>query len=438
MQLVKWHILKSSMDSQMRLLYEVKLKREKAGKIGRGRKAYNSTPCMQIEGLLKEVNFLKSFHGQQDKVGIGFGVKKKFWQVKSVSGERKALCTLKRQHDEEQRLKGLFHYKMQNNWMKWGLLEELEGEQLTMEKVLYSYSHRLLSFTVNSTLNTLPTPYNLSLWGKQSEAVCGLCGKMGVAIGHILGGCSWVRQVENGKYCCGAGAEDRYTWRHNNVLRVISTALIKKLSERNALGELNQERSHLQPVDFVREGQQISSKPKVSSARRKDMFGWLSQASDWKAAFDLPELKTHCTKYLPRDICDSRHEIDSFMFSREAKLCILGPEITVPMEENMNEWQLKKLTKYTENMKKHFKNDWQAHVVTIEVGCRGYVSGAFRKSLAKFGFSNKEIDVLRDKCSYISRLSSLSIWLSRFSREFHPDRLVELDLEAFVRIAHCA
>ena len=47
-----------------------------------------------------------------------------------------------------------------------------------------------------------------------------------------------------------------------------------------------------------------------------------------------------------KDLCDSRSEIDAFMISMKAKVCILGPEITVHMEENMLEWQLKKFPKY--------------------------------------------------------------------------------------------
>ena len=38
-QIVKWHVLKYSMDDQMRALYLYKLNQEKAEKLGKGRKA---------------------------------------------------------------------------------------------------------------------------------------------------------------------------------------------------------------------------------------------------------------------------------------------------------------------------------------------------------------------------------------------------------------
>ena len=67
-----------------------------------------------------------------------------------------------------------------------------------MEKVLTQYSDRLLSFVLNSLLNTLPTPNNLRLWRSAKNLSCGLCGKSdSVTFGHIMGGCPWVLNVEN-------------------------------------------------------------------------------------------------------------------------------------------------------------------------------------------------------------------------------------------------
>ena len=77
----------------------------------------------------------------------------------------------------------------------------------------------------------------------------------------------------------------------------------------------------------------------------------------------------------------------------------------------------------------------ETHILTVEVGCRGFVSPFLHRSFKNLGFSDKEIDELRDKCSYIARLSRLGIWLSRFSRDFRAECLVDIDMEAFKRIA---
>ena len=50
-------------------------------------------------------------------------------QVKSARGERKAINTLKRKRDEQQRINSLFPYKMQKNRMRWGLLMGLEDKK---------------------------------------------------------------------------------------------------------------------------------------------------------------------------------------------------------------------------------------------------------------------------------------------------------------------
>ena len=90
------------------------------------------------------------------------------------------------------------------------------------------------------------------------------------------------------------------------------------------------------------------------------------------------------------------------MISKQAKVCILGPEITVPMEENILEWQLKEFLKYCDKLQKNFRHGWETHILTVEVGCRGFASPTFHHSFKNLGFSDKEIDELRDKCFYVA------------------------------------
>ena len=55
-QIVKWHTLKYSMDDQMRTLSLHKLNQEKAGKLGKGRKA-DRAPCLAVERLESVAQF---------------------------------------------------------------------------------------------------------------------------------------------------------------------------------------------------------------------------------------------------------------------------------------------------------------------------------------------------------------------------------------------
>ena len=68
-QIVKWHILKYSMDDQMRALYLHKLNQEKAGKLGKGRKAERA-PCLAIERLESIAALDKAKLQDRELVGI--------------------------------------------------------------------------------------------------------------------------------------------------------------------------------------------------------------------------------------------------------------------------------------------------------------------------------------------------------------------------------
>src|SRR3954464_9680467 len=67
---------------------------------------------------------------------------------------------------------------------------------------------------------------------------------------HVLGGCDWVRWTEN-KH----PREDRYTWRHNNILYLRSRTIkeqmnvVKKFPEKKATDPL---------IKFVRAGAGVS------------------------------------------------------------------------------------------------------------------------------------------------------------------------------------
>lgn len=151
------------------------------------------------------------------------------------------------------------------------------------------------------------------------------------------------------------------------------------------------------------------------------------------ASFDLPELR-ECGRWPPVDMCSvsSGKVIDGFFFSRQAQVLVLGPEVTVPMEENVASWRQKKTEKYRDSLLRHVPRQWSPRLITVEVGARGYIPHFFRSALRDIGFSNKEITRLHDKCSYVARVSSLAIWLNRFNKEFVGDSsFVKLDVQKF-------
>ena len=90
-QIVKWRILKYSLDEQMLALYLHKFKQEKEGKLGMGRKA-DQASCLAIERLETVAQFDECFgQGQTTRQGIGWNQNKSVRDKKQKIKE--SLCS---------------------------------------------------------------------------------------------------------------------------------------------------------------------------------------------------------------------------------------------------------------------------------------------------------------------------------------------------------
>ena len=58
--------------------------------------------------------------------------------------------------------------------------------------------------------------------------------------------------------------------------------------------------------------------------------------------FTSKELKTFSIKHFPQDICQTKKQVDAFVISQSRKICLVGPELTVPIEERIAFWNEKK------------------------------------------------------------------------------------------------
>ena len=164
---------------------------------------------------------------------------------------------------EEKRLLVLHSYEMQASWLSWGL-DNMMRSDLFWNYLLYGYSDRLLKFAVNSQANTCPSPDNLQRWKLARNAACGLCGENAATLSHILAGCKWVRKEEN-----KLPREDRYTWRHNNILSLLAKVINAQIVVVNA----QPVRKSGEPlIKFVRAGapaKKTSSKLRDSCAGKR-------------------------------------------------------------------------------------------------------------------------------------------------------------------------
>ena len=105
-----------------------------------------------------------------------------------------------------------------------------------------------------------------------------------------MGGCPWVLNVENKT----TPSEDRYTWRHNNVLRVLCNAIVRKVQQRNQ----DSQKDTAPGIHFVKEKATAST---ISSAKthnkKKTFYGDLATSNDRTVFFELPELKAFSIKH---------------------------------------------------------------------------------------------------------------------------------------------
>ena len=93
-----------------------------------------------------------------------------------------------------------------------------EQENITWRSIINNVPRGVMSFALNSTTNTLPTPDNLRRWGKRVVSKCPLCSNTGT-LEHIL------------NFCSISLNQGRFTWRHNSVLNHITKTMIDNKPE---------------------------------------------------------------------------------------------------------------------------------------------------------------------------------------------------------------
>ena len=288
----------------------------------------------------------------------------------------------------------------------------MQGD-LNWNKILYRYSEHLLQFVLKAQLNVLPTLDNLNRWKLISGGRCSLCGDAFPTLLHVLTNCRSVLSEEND----GTVTENRYKWRHNCVLRTLAQAIRQKLAFVNNLpADLEAPDSLQRPLHFAKAGSAARDvRLAKEKSRRGIQLGLLAEARDWVCDFDLPEFHRPPRPPFgfPIDVGATSTRIDAFIVSRQARVCIAGPELTVPMEKNVDVQHAAKLKKYS-GLASCLSQGWRlGGLLCLEMGCRGVDPPSFGNVLRQLAFTSSEVRQLRDDCSYIARYCSYLIWLHR-------------------------
>jgi hypothetical protein len=399
----KWHLLKTSADKKCNQLYQRRLSLDKAGHTGSGRRG---SPCLTIERIERGLTLDQLTTSQRGKRGIGFsGIK-----VKKSSMRQQVVLEMKKEA-EDRRLLVADKYQMQTNWVEYASeLRNEERKDLTWQRML-SFPQNLLKFTLNAQCNTLYTPDNQRRWNLAPNACCGLCGTVHATLVHILCGCYWVNQVE-----FALPRSSRFKWRHDCVLEVIVLHLRNLVTAVNARPRSATKNDHF--IRFVKSG--VQPERPVPGTPLEDL-GLLDLARDWEIFCDLAwERKPGSVFVFPQEVVATSYKPDIVLISRREKICIAGPELTAPMEENIASRNYNKRAKYLAELIPNLAKGWTLHYLSLEVGARGWIPPSFMTVLRKLGVNRRSRKQLADDCSDVARRCSYLIWLNRFNRDFAP------------------
>ena len=235
---------------------------------------------------------------------------------------------------------------------------------------------------VRSTYDVLPSPTNLVRWKISNDNRC-RCGKRGT-LKHILSNCE--------------KALERYTWRHNEVLKIIHRVTEKQIEKINA-GKRPRVTVKRQRISFVRPSQQSQYK---QTRLTRDDERWVGS---WEVAADL----IGSERFFP---IPTPKKPDIVVWSAERKIVYLV-ELTVPHEDNIEAAHIRKDVRYEKLLKECEEAGWEASHFSVEVGCRGFIGQRLRKWFMTIGLSNPEISSTTKEIQHTVEKASHWIWLKR-------------------------
>ena len=317
--LVREHLLKYSGDPVIVRLAERRLEKAKAD---RHRKWHASVALVTAErGLALDA---MAAEGQTTRAGIGFGRQRRGPSPKVGSQvHRERVVEWHKERSVEEQRRKLGELQMQGDWAQW---KGIMNRDLSWTSVVYRLRQSEVKFLFQSMSRVAPTPDQLRRMGYLSSDRCTLCARPRCDLLHVL------------SYCEVALEQGRYTWRHNEVLRVLhfcvgrairATKKVKRASEK-------EKSAARRGMVFVKEGDD----PRKHEKREKQR-PILETADDWRIMVDLPAIKYQ----FPSLVAVTGKRPDLVLSSASSKRIVLV-ELTVPAERNVMQAFQRKMLRY--------------------------------------------------------------------------------------------
>jgi hypothetical protein len=386
MGVVKCLLLENSKDPDIKVLYHAREER-KAAETGR---VWSSTRATSEARSIVSHNL--RFPSQTDRQGLGSGV----YDHNPSRARMRKLCTIAATSVKAEQLWSHSHsLTMQALWTHWA--EHTRPLDFSWNTLIHGPGKRIISFLLNATQNTLPSPHFLKVQKLQDDDKCTLCRETGF-VSHILSGC---------KVSLYSG---RYNWRHDSILYTMLPELEKYIGLQNTTKISNQVVSHIKK-SFV----PASKKPTADNTpKQSSRQHLLSHANDWKLLVDLH----HLPITFPTEICgvtDQRPDI--VIWSTNSKTVLLL-ELTSPCEEAMESANIRKRSRYISLSDLIKLNGWKCSIFPFEVGARGFVGRSTYFMLRKIGFSPHAASKVCKDCSLTAAFCSYSIWNHRMNKQW--------------------
>ena len=306
---------------------------------------------------------------RQGRLGVEFagGEKGRRYEQLSV---RQRMVRAVRQECEAERLAKAFTQKAQCSWVGW---TNYNQKWYSWKSLAYG-DPKLWRFGLGATYDTLSSPSNLKRWHVAADDKCYLCGEKGT-LNHSLSGCSV------------ALGQQRYRYRHDNVLKVICHHLVCFMKNRPRV-----QRSQDRSVRFVSAGIVVGRQRSSRRGKQGLLFG----ADDWEFLCDVGKRLV-----FPPHIVSTLQRPDIVIYSNAQKTIIMI-ELTCPSEFNFQKNNEFKLNRYNNLRADCEKAGWKCHLFAVEVGARGYTAQSLTSCLKALGLRQRSLRRCLEEAGYQS------------------------------------
>ncbi len=396
LQVGQTFLLKHSDDNNLKIIYDMLLTRQRALS-----RVWRPAPC--LDDLEKQVDHKQRFRGQSDHCALGSVPGRYKKSLSTVERKERVLDTLKASLLEALDIPDM-DKDMQSCFLRFG---DAMPFDLSWNHLVGTRNPKLITWVLNASINSVVTPDLRKLWGYFDSALCPLCGHQPCSLSHILVGCHVALK------------QRRYSWRHDSVLATIQEPLRRHIKQHNASPKADV----LHPIAFRSASDPLpkhsARKPSTKRLHRPSLLG---SGSDWKVQIDF----TMAPIPFPLHICVTTRRPDIVIYSDNLKIVILV-ELTCPAEENITDARQRKEIKYTPLRSQIIDNGWTCHLITIEVGARGFVAASLPYCLRRLGFAKSHIRTLSRKVSLSASRCSFAIYQSHRIRNWSWSSLVKVD-----------